>query len=161
MTIGKYEESKDVAFDILRQCNERLPLREAGDEQLAGDIAMMVGRVSGMTDEAFFLLQESPTSRKDNITIGVYVAMTHVLAKFAPQQVLAAKLRMLEITLNNGICARTPIAVGHFGHVCLAVGEYELAQRLAKLSLRLIEIADAVELTARVIAIVGTISFAA
>jgi len=147
---GKHLEAREVAYSILSRMGENHP-RELGDEQHKKDVARMVWRVSSITDDAIFAMKESNQASRDEFLLGVLSKLWYNLNLISPNYMADVNLRMLEITLENGICPMSPTAIVRFAASCLSLGKYKLAYRLSKLSLRIIERANANQHTSSII----------
>ena len=148
---------REVAYSILSRMGENLP-RELGDEQFKKDMARMVGRVSNITDDAILSMEESNQASRDEFLLGVLSKLWFVLNLISPKYMVDVNLRMLEITLENGICPMSPTAIVQFAATCLHIGKYKLAYRLSKLGLRIIDKANASQHTSSTILWSGLIS---
>jgi len=135
---GMFVESVKLAFEVLVKSNERIP-REIGDGKLAAELTMMVTALDGMSDDFIMSLPDSPQGDLDIRVMNIYNALAFVLNEINPMQIPDMALRMMEITLKNGLCSMSSLAFVFFAGCVSSLGHNALGYRLSKLSFRLID----------------------
>ena len=73
------------------------------------------------------------------------------------KKIAHVSLRMVQITLSNGLCCMSPLAFAQFAIILIKNEEYGLGYRLGTLSLRLLDKINAQRYTSAVVALVGTL----
>ncbi len=127
---GLHREAVESAFQMLQMLGEQLPLK-LNDPQLRADMTNMNRILSSTDDETISLISE--THQKKFITLmSVYRLLGHSF-HFIEQSMLAStSLRMIQLTLNHGICSESPVSFAFYGEVLVSIGEVELGNRLGK-----------------------------
>ena len=59
------------------------------------------------------------------ITMKIYSNLCHVVHLIIPSLVGAVSLRMVELTLNNGLVSSSPLAFSYYGEVLVETGSVE------------------------------------
>lgn len=125
-----HEKSIEVSFGILVQFGESL-VRATGDEELKNGIKKMSHILQATSDDGICNMKEC--SDKKMITlINVYLGLAHVLHYRQPWQVGSVSVRMVELTLKNGLSAKSPLAFAHFGGVLVSEGRIHEGCRLGE-----------------------------
>ena len=129
-------QSLDSAYKILQELGEELP-RPTGDPKLMPKIAQMNAILNNTTDET--LLSIALTNDKKFVTLmKLYILVTRMLQFTDPSLVASTSLRMVELTLNHGLCFATPMAFTLYGVVLATAGMLDLSTRLARVALKLV-----------------------
>mmetsp|Transcript_449 Transcript_449/g.973 ORF Transcript_449/g.973 Transcript_449/m.973 type:complete len:326 (+) Transcript_449:2057-3034(+) len=134
---GNIFDSKRVAFAILEQLKEALP-RDVGDPSLARDLKDMVATLHSTADETIMGMRPSHTAQQDTLLLSVYSFLTYIMLECNPQQNPHITLRMIQITLNNGLSAISPLALALFAGTLAGMNQNSLAYRISKLAKRLL-----------------------
>ncbi|EJK67626.1 hypothetical protein THAOC_11316 [Thalassiosira oceanica] len=153
-TASKIQESQQLSYSILQQLGESLP-RERGDSDLLAEIDSMRTKVLNMPDESIINMKESTRKEKDMLLLGLYSNLIVVMNDQNPKRMDDICLRMMEITVVNGLCALSPLSVALFALVLVSTGDIELAYRLGRLALRLTEKANGQRFLSEVAFFVG------
>ena len=153
-TARKIQESQQLSYSILQQLGERLP-RERGDSDLLAEIDSMRTKILNMPDYSIFNMRESIRKEKDMLLLGLYSNLIVVMNDQNPKKMDDICLRMMEITVVNGLCARSPLSAALFALILVSRGDIDLAYRLGKLALRLTEKANGQRFLSEVAFFVG------
>lgn len=124
------KEAIDSSFGILLQCNEVLP-RTMGDEKLRSDIDQMNFILKSISDHAILNMKQN-NGKKTNTIINLYANLTHFMQYFKPWQLGSICLRMVELTINSGMCAKSSVAFAYFGGVLVSIGYVNEGRRLGE-----------------------------
>ena len=150
----KFDDAKKVAFTILEQLGERT-LRRSGDAGLARNIQEMKHTLQNMSDESILNLHESNEEKRDFILMNLYHDLNFLMGQVDTTLTNDTSLRMVEITLSNGLCRMSPFAFAQFAITLIKFEEYALGYRLGTLSLKLLDTVNAQRYTSMVVALVG------
>lgn len=124
------EQSIKASFAILAQFRENLP-RESGDDTLRTDIDRMNHILLSMSDDTICNMQDND-DKKMTILIYLYAALAHLLQYFKPWLAVSVSLRMVELTMNTGLNAQSPLAFAHFGGNLITDGRITEGCRLGE-----------------------------
>jgi predicted ATPase len=131
-------EAKRLAYEILEDLGEELP-RPFGDPSLRADIHAMGYNIAVVSDEAMLGLERTNIP-KVVFLMGLYNELLVVLQLLEPSFTPAVSLRMVQLTLVEGITDMSSLAFASFGPTLLAFGDpTHQGYRLGKLSLRLVD----------------------
>ncbi len=120
--------SIQILSQVLGQFGE-IPLRPMGDPQLTPSIQNMYAIRHHTTDDTIMIVAE--TTNKRNVTLmKVYTHLIHLLHMVNPSLIVDASLRMVELTLEYGLCSESAMAFAFYGERQVALGHYDLAIRL-------------------------------
>jgi predicted ATPase len=147
-------EAKKAAFEMLNILGERVP-RPSDDKRLAADLEAMKFVLDGTSDESILNSKEADQTWKDVLSLNLYHDLLFLFLYLEPMRIADISLRMVQITLSKGLCCMSPVAFAQFS-VVLVTEDAELAYRVSKLALRLLDRADARRYTGAVIALVAT-----
>ncbi len=123
------DKSIEVAFGILLQFGEELP-RDMGDDEQQTNIDKMTYILHSTSDDAIYNMQENK-DKKLTALFMLYVYLGNMLYYFKPSLFGSVSLRMMEITMNNGLSA-SPLAFAHFGSLAVTIGYVTVGCRLGK-----------------------------
>ena len=123
-------QSIEAAFALLAQCGEHLP-RSMEDVKLTNDIDRMVYVMQSTPDDTIYSMQEN-NDKKMTILIDIYAYLGHVLQFFNPWLVGSVSLRMVELTIETGLSAKSPLAFANFGGVLVTTGRIYEGCRLGE-----------------------------
>jgi hypothetical protein len=123
-------KSIETSFGIFLQFGEQLP-REMGDAELRVDIDRMTYILQSMSDDLIYNMQGNNNKKLDALFY-VYVFLAHALNFFKPSLFGAVSLRMMELTMTNGLCAMSPLAFAHFGGLAVTIGYVTVGCRLGE-----------------------------
>ena len=149
---GKYTESQIIAFDILQQYGERLP-REfvPGNTNLTSNLNEMASTLERTSDEAILNIRDSNKRARDEVLLKLYAKLIVLQNELSPNKIPDISLRMLEITISNGLCSMSSLAFAQFAMTLAGLKKHNLAYRLGKLALRLIVRTNAHQHTSAVV----------
>ena len=82
------------------------------------------------TPDDYILNLHENKAKKITITLKIYSNLCHVVHLINPSLVGAVSLRMVELTMNNGLDSSSPLAFVHYGEVLLALGSVKEGCRL-------------------------------
>jgi len=117
------------SFGILLQLGEP-KLTPLGDCKL--NVQAMNNLLQGMADISIYNLEMNNT--KKTITLmKLYANLAHNLLFLDPSLIGATSLRMVELTLREGLCALSPLAFSFYGQVLASIEKLDLACRLGML----------------------------
>ena len=116
--MGLIEQSIKSSLDTLAKLGER-PLRDTDDNTLKADMIKMNEILRNTPDESILNLHENKAKRVI-ITMKIYSNLHHVLHYVKPSLVGAVSLRMVDLTMSNGLASSSPIAFGYYGEVLVA-----------------------------------------
>ena len=129
-------ESLNAAYKILQELGEELP-RPTGDPKLMKDIAQMNAILNNTTDET--LLSIAVTDDKKFITLmKLHTLVARMLVFSNPSLLASTSHRLVELTLNHGLCFAAPMAFANYGGVLATAGMLDLSARLARVALKLV-----------------------
>lgn len=114
------QESIDATFNILLQLGETLP-RASGDEGLNGDIHAMNYTLQNIPDDSILGMQDT-TNERIVILLKVYAHLANLLHHTKPSLVGAVSLRMVELTMKNGLASTSPISFAFYGEMLTSIG---------------------------------------
>ena len=128
---GLFNDAIASAVKILETLEESPP-RRWGDPDLAVDISIINARLKKITDEDIINAGEvDPSNAKRFVTLmKIYKLLGHCF-HFTEQSFFGANaLSMVHLTLENGLCAMSPIAFANYGEFLASIGELDLGVRL-------------------------------
>jgi hypothetical protein len=128
------DESINTLFGILEELGEA-PLRQPGDDQLVNDTRTVNALIKELSDEEILNFDEI---RERRVVTLMKVYNVYMLRFRKSSLIAAASLRMVELTLNNGLCSLSPMAFVHYAEV-LSSADIPLALRVGELALKLLE----------------------
>ncbi|KAL7541595.1 hypothetical protein ACHAXR_011473 [Thalassiosira sp. AJA248-18] len=152
----KYNDSRNVAYMMLQQLGEQLP-RSSDDVGLAANIQEMKIILQSMSDESILNMQETNQKKRDIIVLNLYHDLNFLFQMTDTKRIPDVSLRMVQVTLANGLCCMSPLAFAQFAIVLVTNGDATLGYRLGTLGLRLLDKINAQRYTSAVIALVGTL----
>ena len=126
--MGLLEQSVESSLDTLSKIGEQ-PLRDISDNTLHTDMMTMNEIIRNTSDDYILNLHENK-AKKIIITLKIYSNLCHVVHLINPSLVGAVSLRMVELTMNNGLDSSSPLAFVHYGEVLLALGSVKEGCRL-------------------------------
>src|SRR6056300_1915489 len=118
----------ESSLDTLSKLGEQ-PLREMSDDTLKADMMKMNEILRNTPDESILNLHKNK-AKKINTTLEIYSNLCRVLHLAKPSLVGAVSLRMVELTMSNGLASSSPIAFGFYGDALVANGSVEEGCRL-------------------------------
>ena len=124
------EQSIKASFAILVQFREEVP-RASGDDTLRFDIDRMNHILQSTSDDMICSMQEN-NDKKMTILMYLYAALAHLLQYFKPWLAVSVSLRMVELTMNTGLNAQSPLAFAHFGGILITDGQITEGCRLGE-----------------------------
>jgi predicted ATPase len=132
-------EAKRLSYEILQQLDEELP-RVATDPGLDEDWQVMGKNIAVVSDEAILGFEQNHSSMAIFL-MSLYNELLVVFHLSEPALLRSVVLRMVQITLLDGLCDYSPVAFAAFSQFYLRQEEQDPVRgyRLAKLSLRLVD----------------------
>ena len=124
------KEATTSSFDTLFKLGEEPP-RDKGDSTLHSDIYKMNRRLQETSDDTILNMQRT-RERKIVITMSLYANLGHVLNAVKPTLIGDISLRMVDLSLSNGLVPSSPIAFGYYGHVLVSTGNIAEGCRLGR-----------------------------
>lgn len=115
-----HKQSVDASVAILLQFGEDLP-RVMGDDKLRSDMDRMNSILQSTSDDMICNMQLNNDKKTTNL-INLYTHLAHVAHYFQPWLVGSTSLRMVAITIKNGLSPKSPLAFAHFGGVLSSIG---------------------------------------
>ena len=97
------------------------PLREISDDTLHTDMMKMNEIMRNTPDDYILNLHENKAKKITN-TLKIYLNLCHMVHLINPSLLGAVSLRMVELTMNNGLVSSSPLAFVHYGEVLVATG---------------------------------------
>ena len=97
------------------------PLRDISDNTLHTDMMTLNETLRNTPDESILNLHENKT-KKNIITLKILSNLYHVLHFVKPSFLGAVSLRMVKLTMDNGLVSSSPLAFGYYGEVLVANG---------------------------------------
>ena len=116
------------SLDTLAKLGDQ-PLRDIDDDTLKSDMVSMNEILRNMPDESILNLHENK-AKKINTTLKIYSNLCHILHNAKPSLIGSASLRMVELTMSNGLASSSPLALGYFGEALVANGSVKEGCRL-------------------------------
>jgi len=107
------------------------PLREISDDTLHTDMMKMNEIMRNTPDDYILNLHENKAKKITN-TLKIYLNLCHVLHLKMPSLVGAVSLRMVELTMNNGLVSSSPLAFAYYGEVLVATGNVKEGCRFGR-----------------------------
>ena len=126
--VGLIEQSMKSTLDTLAKLGEQ-PLRDIDDNTLKHDMMKMNEILRNTPDELILNLHENK-AKKINTTLKIYSNLCYILHLAKPSLIGSASLRMVELTMSNGLASSSPLALGYFGEVLVANGSIKEGCRL-------------------------------
>ena len=127
---GLLEQSMKSSLDTLAKLGEQ-PLRDMSDDTLKADMMKMNKILQNTPDDSILNLHESK-AKKIITTLKIYSNLCHVLYFAKPSLIVAVSLRMVELTMNNGLTFSSPLAFGYYGQSLVANGSVKEGCRLGR-----------------------------
>ena len=85
-----------------------------------------------MPDDSILNMQAQNKNKKLIATFKLYGNLAQVLHAVKPSLVCAVSLRMMQITIQNGLGPLSPLSFVHYGSVLIAAGNVHEGCRLGK-----------------------------
>jgi len=114
------KESIESSLYTLSKLGEQ-PLRDIDDTTLKADMVTMNEIMRNTSDDYILNLHENE-AKKLIITVKIYSNLCHVLHLAKPSLIGAASLRMVELTMSDGLASPSPHAFAFYGQVLVATG---------------------------------------
>ena len=149
-----FDDSKLVGFTILEKLGERLP-RLLHDIGFTADLQEIKRTIETMSDESILNMKETNRKKLDLLLMNLYHDLAYLFNVVDSKRIPDTALRMLQITLSNGLCLMSPTAFALFAGCLVTAKDYTLGYRLGTIALRLLVKTGAQRCTSAVIAIVG------
>ena len=118
----------DSTFDTLLQAGEELP-RAMGDVKSTNAIQRMNDILQKTSDD--YVLTLPQTNNKKIITLQkIYSNLADLLHFIKPSLICAVSLRMVELTLSEGLTPSSPLAFAYYGEMLMGSGNLKEGCRL-------------------------------
>ncbi len=137
----RFVEAMETFLMIMNGAGEPalLPVHE-----ITSDMKAMSAVMDGLTNAA--LLSLSTMKRKRTISLmNIYCDFAQILLFVDPTLSPAISLRMMQITVEEGLCSKSPIVFSRFAQSLLLCNEIGLSIRFGRLAMKLLEREDAAE----------------
>ena len=122
------QEVMDSTFDTLLQAGEELP-RSVGDAKLSSDVQATNDALQKTSDD--YVLNMQQTNNKKIITLQkLYSNLGSVLNFIKPSLICDVNLRMVQLTLSEGLTPNSPLAFAHYGQMLMNRGNFAEGCRL-------------------------------
>ena len=122
------KESMDSTFDTLLHAGEELP-RAMGDVKLTNAIQRMNDILQKTSED--YVLNMQQTNNKKIITLQkIYSNLADLLHFIKPPLICAVSLRMVELTLSEGLTPYSPLAFACYGQMLMGSGNLAEGCRL-------------------------------
>ena len=126
------QKAMESTFDTLLHAGEELP-RSAGDAKLSSDMQVTNDSLQKISDD--FVLNMPQTNSKKIITLQkLYSNLADLLHFIKPPLICAVSLRMIELTLSEGLRSCSPLAFAYYGQMLVVSGNLAEGCRLGKYS---------------------------
>ena len=122
----------ESSLDILAKLGEQ-PLREISDDTLQADMMKMNEILRNTSDESILNLHENK-EKKIATTVKLLENLSLVLHFVKPSLIGAVSLRMVELTMTNGLVPSSPLAFTYYGSAVVGVGNFSEGCRLGMYS---------------------------
>ena len=118
------------SFDILSNLGEK-PIRDISDPTLHTDMQTMNEILRNTSDESILNMQNNHT--KKTISMMKLIAnLVHVLHSRRPSLLGAVSLRMVELSMKDGLFSSSPLAFGCYGEVLVVTGSVKEGCRFGR-----------------------------
>ena len=124
------QTAMESTFDTLLHVGEELP-RSVGDAKLSSDMQVTNNSLQQISDDYVLTLQQ--TNNKKIITLQkLYSNLADLLHFIKPSLICAVSLRMVELTLSEGLTPNSPLAFAYYGQMFMTSGNLAEGCRLGK-----------------------------
>ena len=120
------------SFDILSNLGEK-PFRDISDPTLHTDMQTMNEILRNTPDESILNMQKND-AKKIATTVKLLENLSCVLHFVKPSLIGAVSLRMVELTMTNGLVPSSPLAFTYYGSAVVGVGNFSEGCRLGMYS---------------------------
>jgi len=117
-------------MEILAKLEEK-PLRDMGDNTLSTDIDVMNRNLQPLPDGYICNMQENQAKRAVSIH-KLYAELAHLLHFVKPSLIRSVSLRMVELTMSEGISPTAPLAFAYYGEMLASMGNISEGCRLGE-----------------------------
>jgi len=118
------------SLDTLAKLGEP-PLRDIDDDTLQADM-MSMNEIMRNTPDDYLLNLHENKAKKINITLKIYSNLCLFLHLAKPSLIGSASLRMVELTMSNGLASSSPLAFAYYGEALVASGSVKEGCRLGR-----------------------------
>jgi len=130
ISVRQPKEAMESSLGILLECNEVMP-RTMEDKRLRSDIDHMNYILQQMSDDSICNMKEN-YDKKTNTIVNLYAHLSHFMQFFKPWLLGSMSLRVVEITMNTGRCAKSPLAFAYFGGILVSLEYLNEGRRLGE-----------------------------
>ena len=128
-----HQEAMDSSFDTLLLAGEELP-RSMGDAKLSINMQTTNCALQRMSND--YVLNMPQTNNKKIITLQkIYSNLAELLLFTKPSLIGAVSLRMVELTLSEGLTPNSPLALAHYGQMLMVSENFAEGCRLGMSSI--------------------------
>ena len=120
----------ESSLDTLSKLGEQ-PLREISDNTLQTDMITMNEIMRNTSDDYIMNLKENK-AKKVIITMKIWSNLYHILHFVKPSLLGDVSLKMVELTMSNGLVSLSPLALGYYGEVLVATGSVKEGCRMGR-----------------------------
>ena len=126
------QASMSSLFDTLSKLGEEHP-REISDTTLHTDMQTMNEILRNTSDESILNMRKND-AKKIATTVKLLENLNSVLHLVKPSLIGAVSLRMVELTMTNGLVPSSPLAFTYYGSAVVGVGNFSEGCRLGMYS---------------------------
>lgn len=116
---------------------EEIP-RAVGDEKLSNRMSAMNNILQNITDDSILGMHDVSSKKVDTLQ-KIYWNLAHVLRFKKPSLMCDVSLRMVELTIQTGLCSLSALGFAYYGEIVTANGHFGDGCRLGRLALKLCE----------------------
>jgi hypothetical protein len=119
-----------TSLDTLSKLGEQ-PLRDISDDTLKADMMAMNEILQNTPDESILKLHENK-AKKVIITMKIYLNLANCMHLAKPSLIGDVSLRMVDLTMNNGLVSSSPLAFTYHGLNLVATGSVKEGCRFGR-----------------------------
>ena len=128
--VGLLKNSMESSLKTLAKLGEQ-PLREISDDTLQADMMTMNEMMRSTPDDYILNLHENK-AKKIVITMKIWSDLCLVLHLAKPSLIGDVSLRMVDLTMNNGLVSSSPLAFTYHGLNLVATGSVKEGCRFGR-----------------------------
>ena len=127
---GLQKDAIESSYKILLMAGENLP-RRMGDDKLRIDVNDLNDSLQIITDQIISDMDEGQ-NKKFGTLMKVYRLLGNSFKHIDPSLLGDISVRMVQITLNNGLFPTSPVGLAYYGETLVGLGKIDLGVRLGK-----------------------------
>ena len=101
------------------------------DKRLRSDIYGMNLVLQKISDDTIYNMKAN-SDKKTNSILNLYANLSHFMQYFKPRLLGSTSLRMVELTMNTGRCATSPLAFAFLGGILVSLGYVNEGRQLGE-----------------------------